>query len=59
MKYLIVLAGPLLAYLLCGFIAWDLNPGNWTDDGRFVCALLGLMAAGVLWMNASEQKENA
>ena len=59
MKYLIVLAAPLFAYLLCGFIAWDFNPGNWTADGRFACALMGAMAAGFGALIVKEMKGTA
>ncbi len=32
----------LLLYLTGAFIAWDFNPGNWPQEGRFLLALMGL-----------------
>jgi hypothetical protein len=29
-------------YLLCAFVAWNLNPGDWNTQARFFCALFGI-----------------
>ena len=40
-------------WLAFSFALWDLNPGNWTDTSRFVCAFIGffppLFLAPQLW----------
>jgi ABC-type Fe3+ transport system permease subunit len=35
----------LIVYLLCAFIAWDLNPGNWPGEGRVFAAILIFIAS--------------
>lgn len=34
---------PILTYMIGGFIAWDFNPGNWDEFGRFLIALLNVI----------------
>jgi hypothetical protein len=44
-------------YLVGSFIAWDMNPGNWSIDGRFTVALFGLVYAGIAAAISSEGHE--
>jgi hypothetical protein len=35
-------------YLLCAFIAWRFNPGNWAEEGRMFAGVIGVvMSVGV------------
>lgn len=34
------IAAGVFAYLMCAFVAWDINAGNWGFDGRFAAAML-------------------
>lgn len=35
--------GMLLTYVLGAFVAWDLNAGNWSFDGRMMTAMVGVV----------------
>lgn len=45
MRVVIVAAALLLSYLLSAFVAWEFNPGEWSESGRFFTAMLGLLLA--------------
>jgi hypothetical protein len=31
----------VFTYLIGVFVAWEMNPANWTTDGRFAASLVG------------------
>lgn len=39
------LLSPILFYLLASFTAWDFNPASWGEEGRFLIAILAIVAA--------------
>jgi len=50
---LAALAGVVVAYASAAFVAWDANPGAWSEGGRYFTVVLGfvlsaLAATGVL-----------
>ena len=40
---IVFLIGFLVVYLLASFIAWDFNPGNWSEPGRVATGLFGVL----------------
>lgn len=38
-----IIATHFAVYLFSAFVAWDLNPGTWTNDGRFFAALIAFV----------------
>lgn len=39
--FCVFLVVQLLVYSVVAFVCWEINPGNWTDDARFITVLLG------------------
>jgi hypothetical protein len=37
-------------YLLGSFVAWDYNPGNWDQFGRYMIAMLSIMMCLINWI---------
>lgn len=37
---------PIAMYLMAAFIAMDLNPANWSMDGRWIFVVLTVIATG-------------
>jgi hypothetical protein len=42
MKNLKYLVAPIVIYLAAAFITWNLNAGEWTEAGRYFCAVFSL-----------------
>jgi hypothetical protein len=42
MKNLKYLLAPIVIYLAGAFINWNLNAGEWTEAGRYFCAVFSL-----------------
>jgi hypothetical protein len=45
-KYVIIV---ISMYLLGSFVAWDFNPGNWDQFGRYMIAMLSIMMCLINW----------
>lgn len=51
-----VLAGFLsfvVIYAFGSFMAWDLNPGGWSDYGRMMAGFFGIFAFAIVFLLAS------
>lgn len=35
-------------YLLGSFVSWQLNPRFWSEEGRFVFAIIGTILSGMI-----------
>ena len=44
----------VVAYLISAFLAWDFNPGNWEDGGRFMSVLTGVALSALATWRADE-----
>ena len=40
--------------LIGAFVAWDINPANWTEVGRFMVAVMGIGLGGISALFVSE-----
>ena len=45
---LIYLMIMFLFYLLGSFVSWQLNPRLWSEEGRFVFAIIGTILSGMI-----------
>jgi len=37
-----MIVGLALTYVIFGFVAWEMNPGEWTWNHRFVATVFGI-----------------
>lgn len=47
-RSLIALFGFLLPFAAVAFVSWEINPGAWSNEGRFLAAVLALFFGAFL-----------
>jgi hypothetical protein len=52
----VFIAANVVIYLGLAFIAWEINPANWTTGGRLLCLLYGGLFGVFAALTAGETK---
>jgi len=53
-----MIVGLALTYVIFGFVAWEMNPGEWTWDHRFVATIFGISFGTALSIRVNFRRGN-
>jgi hypothetical protein len=53
-----MIVGLALTYVIFGFVAWEMNPGKWNWNHRFVATVFGISFGTALSIRVSFRRGN-